>query len=117
VSASLSFYMSSNYVLGGSWRDLGVKDECCEMLLRRQDGMRLYEIKSCAADTESFRHVTDTALVMYPTASWLGPLRWWIPCVAQAAFATVARMMGRTPLMERYTPEAEWKKLQRLKTD
>lgn len=56
------------------------------------------------------QHVSATALVWFPTATWLGPLRWWVPWKMQGLFAMVARLVGRTPLMERYTPKEEWAK-------
>jgi hypothetical protein len=38
--------------------------------------------------------------------------------MAQAAFAAVAKVLGYLPLIEKYTPPAEWKKFkQGLKTD
>ncbi|KAE8548872.1 hypothetical protein EYB25_009255 [Talaromyces marneffei] len=33
------------------------------------------------------QHVSATALVWFPTARWLGPLRWWVPWKVQAIFA------------------------------
>jgi len=56
------------------------------------------------------QHVSATALVWFPTVTWLGPLRWWVPWKMQAFFAMVARLVGRTPLMEKYTPKEEWAK-------
>ena len=56
--------------------------------------------------------------MIFPRAWFLGPLRWWVPYVAQAGLSVVARMLGRMPLMEKYTPAAEWKKYkQGLKMD
>jgi len=61
------------------------------------------------------RHVSATALVWFPTAKFLGPLRWWVPWKVQGAFAAVARLLGYQPLLEKYTPAAEWAKIQQAK--
>lgn len=61
------------------------------------------------------QHVSATALVWFPTAKFLGPLRWWVPWKVQGAFAAVARLLGYQPLLEKYTPAAEWAKIQQAK--
>ena len=61
------------------------------------------------------RHVSATALVWFPTAKFLGPLRWWVPWKVQGAFAAAARLLGYQPLLEKYTPAAEWAKIQQAK--
>jgi len=58
------------------------------------------------------RHVTATAMVWFPTATWLGPLRWWVPWKMQAAFAAVARLFGKKPAMKAYTDAEHWEALQ-----
>ncbi|KAF2810503.1 uncharacterized protein BDZ99DRAFT_463077 [Mytilinidion resinicola] len=63
------------------------------------------------------QHVSATALVWFPTATWLGPLRWWVPWKMQAGFAQVARWCGYTPLTEKYTPKEEWEKYVRVKKE
>ncbi|KAF2708234.1 hypothetical protein K504DRAFT_334527, partial [Pleomassaria siparia CBS 279.74] len=40
------------------------------------------------------RHASATALVMFPTAWWLGPLRWWVPWKFQAGMALFGRLLG-----------------------
>jgi len=47
-------------------------------------------------------------MVMFPTAWWLGPLRWWIPWKFQGAIAWVGRGMGYRPLMREYMGVREW---------
>ncbi|KAF2873274.1 hypothetical protein BDV95DRAFT_490900 [Massariosphaeria phaeospora] len=54
------------------------------------------------------QHASDTAMVMFPRAFWLGPLRWWVPWKLQATVAAVGRLMGYRALMERYTEKEEW---------
>jgi hypothetical protein len=53
-----------------------------------------YRFSTWVADIKVYRQVSDTALVMFPTAWFLGPLRWWVPYVAQVGFAAVAKMLG-----------------------
>ncbi|KAF4556983.1 Hypothetical protein D9617_1g088650 [Elsinoe fawcettii] len=48
------------------------------------------------------QHVTDSPLVMFPTAHFFGPLRWWVPLKLQAAAAWVATQMGYSPRLEKY---------------
>jgi hypothetical protein len=47
-------------------------------------------------------------MVMFPTAWWLGPLRWWVPWVLQGGVAAVGRACGYRALMEEYMPAEEW---------
>lgn len=54
------------------------------------------------------QHASATALVLFPTAWWLGPLRWWVPWMLQGAVAGVGRVCGYRALMERYTGREEW---------
>ncbi|KFY75677.1 hypothetical protein V499_04351 [Pseudogymnoascus sp. VKM F-103] len=59
------------------------------------------------------QHVSSTALVWFPTATWLGPLRWWMPWKIQALFAAVGRLGRLTPAMEKYTSKEDWGVIQR----
>ncbi|KAK4938608.1 hypothetical protein LTR10_020959 [Elasticomyces elasticus] len=59
------------------------------------------------------QHVSDTALVWFPRAWFLGPLRWWIPLQMQAACATIATWQGMKPLMRQYLSAEDWKEAQR----
>ena len=61
--------------------------------------------------TFEFRHNTATALVMFPSVSFLGMLRWWVPWKFQAGLAAVARMLGRESLIEKYTSAEDWAKV------
>lgn len=54
------------------------------------------------------RHVSATALVMFPKLWFLGPLRWWIPWKFQASFTTVGTWMGLKPLRSKYMSKDEW---------
>lgn len=54
-------------------------------------------------------------MVWFPTTTWLGALRWWLPWKMQAAFALVGRLMGLTPMMKRYTSEEEFAEIERAK--
>ncbi|KAK5456385.1 hypothetical protein LTR20_009326 [Exophiala xenobiotica] len=58
------------------------------------------------------RHVSATALVWFPRAWFLGPLRWWIPYQFQALCALMARCAGMKPLIEKYMSEQEWEEVQ-----
>lgn len=58
------------------------------------------------------RHVSATALVWFPRAWFLGPLRWWIPYQFQALCALMARCAGMKPLIEKYMSENEWEEVQ-----
>jgi hypothetical protein len=42
-----------------------------------------------------------------PAATWLGPLSWWIPWKVQGGFAAVGRLMGKEPILENDTDEAD----------
>lgn len=46
----------------------------------------------------SYRHESQTALVMAPSAWWLGRLRWCVPYYLQAAVATFVRLRGKQAL-------------------
>ena len=35
-------------------------------------------------------------------------LRWWVPWMVQAVFARVARLMGLTHMIEKYTSKEDW---------
>ncbi|KFY77714.1 hypothetical protein V499_02962 [Pseudogymnoascus sp. VKM F-103] len=61
------------------------------------------------------QHVSATAMVWFPTATWLGPLRWWVPWKVQALFAAAGRLMGLTPMMKRYTSDEEFAEIQKTK--
>jgi hypothetical protein len=62
-----------------------------------------------------YRHATASALVLFPTAQWLGPLRWWVPWILQSAVANVGLSCGYRPLMEEYTPREDWEEYVRVK--
>ncbi|GAM41091.1 hypothetical protein TCE0_041f13952 [Talaromyces pinophilus] len=59
------------------------------------------------------QHVAATALVWFPTATWLGPLRWWVPWKVQAGFALAGRLLGLTPTMKKYTSDEEFAAFQK----
>ncbi|KFY02559.1 hypothetical protein O988_02078 [Pseudogymnoascus sp. VKM F-3808] len=61
------------------------------------------------------QHVSATAMIWFPTATWLGPLRWWVPWKVQALFAAAGRLIGLTPMMKRYTSEEEFAEIQKTK--
>ncbi|KAF1851690.1 uncharacterized protein K460DRAFT_39443 [Cucurbitaria berberidis CBS 394.84] len=61
------------------------------------------------------QHATASALVMFPTAWWLGPIRWWVPWTLQRMCAWVGRCCGYMALMEQYTDQEEWKDFLRAK--
>ncbi|KAH7122371.1 hypothetical protein B0J11DRAFT_336946 [Dendryphion nanum] len=61
------------------------------------------------------QHISATALVWFPGAWWLGPLRWWVPYQVQAGFAGLARLLGYRPLLEEYTPKEHWGKYLKMK--
>ncbi|KAL2812754.1 hypothetical protein BJX63DRAFT_396018 [Aspergillus granulosus] len=42
----------------------------------------------------SMQTVGQAALIMAPTAWWLGPLRWWVPWTAQVALEKVRELLG-----------------------
>ncbi|KAK4903460.1 hypothetical protein LTR27_000391 [Elasticomyces elasticus] len=44
------------------------------------------------------QHVSASALVWFPRATWLGPLRWWVPWKIQAGLAGLAGMLGYVSL-------------------
>jgi hypothetical protein len=46
---------------------------------------------------------------------WLGPLRWWVPWKLQAFFAAMGRLMGFTPVMEKYTSKADMEAIRKAK--
>jgi len=48
------------------------------------------------------QHVTDSAVVMLPSAWFLGPLRWWIPYRLQEIMAWIARLQGKSPFLKKY---------------
>ncbi|KIW56491.1 hypothetical protein PV05_05150 [Exophiala xenobiotica] len=58
------------------------------------------------------QHVSATALVWFPRAWCLGPLRWWIPYQFQALCALMARWSGMKPLIKKYMSEEEWEEVQ-----
>ncbi|OCK73577.1 hypothetical protein K432DRAFT_438272 [Lepidopterella palustris CBS 459.81] len=82
--------------------------------------MLISDISEKKANMDPFQimllqHVSATALVWFPTVRFLGPLRWWIPWKIQGAFAGIARLLGYTPLLEKYTPAVEWEKYRHAK--
>ncbi|KAF1978199.1 hypothetical protein BU23DRAFT_550272 [Bimuria novae-zelandiae CBS 107.79] len=54
------------------------------------------------------QHASATAIVMFPRAWWLGPLRWWIPWTFQSLAATIGTWLGYKALIERYVSAEEW---------
>lgn len=48
------------------------------------------------------QHVSATALVVFPKAWWLGPLRWWLPWMLQGGIAALARLLGYKPLRDEF---------------
>jgi len=58
------------------------------------------------------QHRTATALVMFPRAWFLGPLRWWIPWKLQDMCATIAIWTGKKALIEKYMSPQEWDDVQ-----
>jgi hypothetical protein len=62
------------------------------------------------------RHASASALVLFPTAWWLGPLRWWVPWQLQGAIAWVGRCCGYRALMKKYTKEEDWEEYVKGKT-
>jgi hypothetical protein len=54
------------------------------------------------------RHATASALVLFPTAWWFGPLRWWVPWKLQGLIAWVGRCCGYRALMREYTSAGDW---------
>lgn len=61
------------------------------------------------------QHATASALVVFPTAWWLGPLRWWVPWMLQAGVSGVGRLFGYKALMEEYTGKEDWEEYLRTK--
>ena len=59
---------------------------------------------------------SGSALIIYPRARILGPLRWWIPYMFQTVCASVAQLMGYRVLMEEYTPRDVWDRYTNKKT-
>ena len=54
------------------------------------------------------RHDAATAIVVFPTAKWLGPLRWWLPWKLQAAIAGIGRLTGVRGVQKEYTTDEDW---------
>ncbi|KAF2451164.1 hypothetical protein P171DRAFT_467812 [Karstenula rhodostoma CBS 690.94] len=54
------------------------------------------------------QHASASAMVMFPRAWWLGPLRWWVPWKLQGLLAAVGRWFGYRGLIEKYTSPEEW---------
>ncbi|PPJ50977.1 hypothetical protein CBER1_06844 [Cercospora berteroae] len=48
------------------------------------------------------QHATDSALIMFPSVSWLGSLRWQIPWLFQGALANLGWLLGYTPEIKRF---------------
>ncbi|KIM96174.1 hypothetical protein OIDMADRAFT_33556 [Oidiodendron maius Zn] len=61
------------------------------------------------------QHNSSTTSVWFPTVTWLGPLRWWVPWVVQASFAAVGRLAGMAPVMEKYTSKEDWEMIRNAK--
>lgn len=85
----------------------------CRCWLRSKLLLRIGAAQGKKADNS--RHGTASALIMFPTVWWLGPLRWWVPWVFQAGVAQVGRMAGYRALMEKYTQKEEWEEYVRAK--
>ena len=56
-----------------------------------------------------FRHESESCVVMFPGAWWLGPLRWWIPWKIQAFLSRIAEWQGKHGLMKEYVASDDWK--------
>ncbi|KAF2103825.1 hypothetical protein NA57DRAFT_50692 [Rhizodiscina lignyota] len=72
------------------------------------------EVKMDLLQIMLMQHVTQSAMVMLPSAWWLGPLRWWIPWQLQRIGAAIARLCGYKPWMKRYTTEEDFKILAKV---
>jgi hypothetical protein len=77
----------------------------------------VYEKKANLNPLKAMRMQDDTATIMliFPTASWLGPLRWWVPWKLQAFIAAIARWTGTESIMEEYTDKEDWERIQKAK--
>ncbi|KAL6249010.1 hypothetical protein RBB50_004073 [Rhinocladiella similis] len=58
------------------------------------------------------QHASATAMIWFPTAWFLGPLRWWIPYQFQTICVAIARLWGMKPLMKKYVSDEEWEEVQ-----
>ena len=58
---------------------------------------------------------TASTMLLFPTASWLGPLRWWIPWKLQTLLAAIARWTGTESVMEKYIDREDWERIQKAK--
>jgi hypothetical protein len=52
---------------------------------------------------------------MVPHCDVAGPLRWWVPWKLQAFFAAMGRLMGLTPVMQKYTSKADMEAIWKAK--
>jgi hypothetical protein len=59
--------------------------------------------------TSRLRHESESCVVMFPGAWWLGPLRWWVPWHLQGLLARVGRWQGKSGLMQQYVRPEDWK--------
>ncbi|KAL3487937.1 hypothetical protein BJX62DRAFT_212689 [Aspergillus germanicus] len=55
---------------------------------------RIAMTPSVFAKLFSIQTESETAMVMAPRASWLGPLRWWVPWTAQVSLERVRKLLG-----------------------
>ncbi|KAL2865872.1 uncharacterized protein BJX67DRAFT_357560 [Aspergillus lucknowensis] len=55
---------------------------------------RISMTPSVFAKLFSIQTVSETGMVMAPTAWWLGPLRWWVPWTAQVTLERVRKLLG-----------------------
>ncbi len=56
------------------------------------------------------QHETETAPVMLPTRTLLGPLRWWVPSKMQGVLAAMAKLQGKTAMLGKYVGKEDYEK-------
>lgn len=52
--------------------------------------------------TDLSRHDTNSAGVIFPSLSFLGPLRWWVPWHIEGAMPALAKLLGYSKEMPQY---------------
>ncbi|KAF3046092.1 hypothetical protein E8E12_011010 [Didymella heteroderae] len=86
-----------------------------ENLLRYMSDVCEGKAKLDLVQVLAMQHASASAPVVFPTAWWLGPLRWWVPWTVQKGIAGVGRLCGYKALMQKYTGEEEWEEYLRTK--
>ncbi|KAH7090492.1 hypothetical protein FB567DRAFT_292954 [Paraphoma chrysanthemicola] len=86
-----------------------------ENLLRYLSDVTEKKAKLSLIQVMLMQHATASALVLFPTAWWLGPLRWWVPWKLQGLIAWVGKGCGYTALMREYTSEEDWEEFFKVK--